>query len=85
MADTVLDICGVYGDSVLSDERVSEKFCSTSTVVAMTLLNGIIGEVIQKLADRGIDPPIWVSGNVDRGDEINGEHMRKYKGLVDIL
>ncbi|MEE0831580.1 MAG: SIS domain-containing protein [Longicatena sp.] len=85
VADTVLDICGVYGDSVLEDERVSEKFCSTSTVVAMTLLNGIVGEVIQILADRGINPPIWVSGNVDRGDEINGEHMKNYKGLVDII
>ena len=85
VADTVLDICGIYGDAVLEDERVSEKFCSTSTVVAMTLLNGIIGEVIQILADRGINPPIWVSGNVDRGDEINAEHMRKYKGKVDII
>ncbi len=51
----------------------------------MTLLNGIIGEVIQILADRGINPPIWVSGNVDRGDEINAEHMRNYKGLVEII
>lgn len=85
VADTVLDICGIYGDAVLEDERVSEKFCSTSTVVAMTLLNGIIGEVIQILADRGINPPIWVSGNVDRGDEINAEHMRNYKGLVEII
>ena len=85
VSDTVLDICGIYGDAVLEDERVSEKFCSTSTVVAMTLLNGIIGEVIQILADRGINPPIWVSGNVDRGDQINAEHMRNYKGLVEII
>lgn len=85
VSDTVLDICGVSGDAVLYDERVSEKFCSTSTVVAMTLLNGIIGEVIQILADKGINPPIWVSGNLDRGDEINAEHMRKYKGKVDII
>ena len=85
VSDIVLDICGVKGDSVLEDERVSEKFCSTSTVVAMTLLVGIVGQVIQNLADLGVDPPIWVSGNLDRGDEINAEHIRKYRGKVDIL
>lgn len=85
VSDIVIDICGVKGDSVLEDERVSEKFCSTSTVVAMTLLVGVVGETIQKLADKGMDPPIWVSGNLDCGDEINNAHMKKYKGKVDII
>lgn len=85
VSDVVLDICGVVGDSVLFDERVSEKFCSTSTVVAMSLLVGIVGEIIQTLADKGINPPIWVSGNLDRGDEINGEFMKEYRGKVDII
>lgn len=85
VSDIVLDICGVKGDAVLEDERVSEKFCSTSTVVAMSLLIGIMGQAIQNLADEGIDPPIWVSGNLDRGDAINAEYIKKYKGRVDIL
>lgn len=85
VSDIVLDICGVKGDAVLKDERVSEKFCSTSTVVAMSLLIGIIGQTIQNLADKGINPPIWVSGNLDRGDAVNAEYMRRYKGRVDIL
>ncbi|MEG0980923.1 MAG: SIS domain-containing protein [Erysipelotrichaceae bacterium] len=85
VSDIVLDICGVKGDSVLSDERVSEKFCSPSTVVAMSLLVGIVGDTIEKLADAGMNPPIWVSGNLDRGDEINNEYMRQYKGKIDII
>ena len=51
----------------------------------MTLLTGIVGETITLLANEGIDPPIWVSGNLDRGDRINAEHIRKYKGRVAIL
>ena len=58
---------------------------SMGLLVAMTLLVGIVGQVIQNLADLGVDPPIWVSGNLDRGDEINAEHIRKYRGKVDIL
>lgn len=85
VSDIVLDVCGVKGDSVLEHPLVSEKFCSTSTVVAMTLLVGIVGEAIQLLAEQGMNPPIWVSGNLDRGDEINNAYMKKYKGKVDII
>ncbi len=85
VSDYVLDICGVKGDSVLHDDRLDENFCSPSTVVAMTLLVGIIGDVIEKMLDEGITPPIWVSGNLDRGDQINKEHIKKYRGRVMIL
>ena len=51
----------------------------------MTLLVGIVGETISLLADAGINPPIWVSGNVDRGDKINAEHIKKYSSRIDIL
>lgn len=85
VCDIVLDACGVEGDAVLEDPRVSERFCSPSTVVGMTLLIGIMGEAIEKLADRGIDPEIWVSGNLDRGDACNQRHLEKWRGRVDIL
>ena len=85
VSDIVLDICGIKGDSVLEDPRVSEKFCSPSTVVAMTLLVGIVGQTIQNLAEQGINPPIWVSGNLDRGDQINDEFIRQYRDRIDIL
>ncbi len=84
-SDIVIDICGLKGDSVLSNDAVSEKFCSTSTVVSMSLLVGIIGDVIDSLAASGINPPIWVSGNLDRGDEINKAYIEKYSNRVDIL
>lgn len=85
VSDIVLDICGIKGDSVLAHEAVSEKFCSPSTVVAMTLLVGIVGQTIEILANQGINPPIWVSGNLDRGDQINDEYIRQYRDRIDIL
>lgn len=85
VSDYVLDICGIKGDAVLTDDRFIGAFCSTSTVVAMTLLVGIIGDVIEKMLDSGIEPPVWVSGNLDHGDAINKEYIKKYKGRVAIL
>ena len=38
-----------------------------------------------KLADQGIEVPIWVSGNLDRGDAVNQEYIKNYYGKVDIL
>lgn len=85
VCDIVLDICGIKGDAVLKDERVIEKFCSTSTIVTMSLLIGVVGQTIQYLADQGVEAPIWVSGNLDRGDAINQKFMEKYKGKIDII
>lgn len=85
VADIVIDVCGVEGDAVLSHPDIKEKFCSTSTVVTMTVLVGLIGQVIEILADQGIEPPIWVSGNLDRGDEVNQKIATRYHDRVDIL
>lgn len=85
VADVVLDLVGVKGDAVLSHEKLDYNFASTSTVVGMTLLIGIIAETIGCLLDEGIETPVWVSGNLPEGDAMNQRYMKKYKGRVSIL
>ncbi len=85
VADVVIDMGGIKGDAALQRENVPVNFCSPSTVVGMSILVGLIGEVIVKLADQGVEVPIWVSGNLDEGDAINNEYIRRYRGRVDIL
>lgn len=87
VSDVVLDACGIEEDAVLEDPRLPEgvRFCSPSTVVGMHLLVGIMGEVVDRLLDRGVDPEIWVSGNVDHGDAWNSQYLAKYHGRIDIL
>lgn len=85
VSDVVIDMGGIKGDAALEHEKVSERFCSPSTVVGMTLLIGVMGEATVKLAEMGIDPPLWVSGNLDRGDAANQKHLEAYRGRVDIL
>ncbi len=84
-ADVVLDLPGVSGDAVLSHPKVANAFCSPSTIVGMSILSGIIGETVVKLAENDHDPMVWVSGNLDKGDKINAEYVKKYKGRVNIL
>lgn len=87
VSDLVLDACGIEGDAVLEDGRLPEgvRFASPSTIVGMHLLIGIMAEVVDRLLDRGVDPEIWVSGNVDHGDEWNSKYLEKYRGRIDIL
>ncbi|MCH4207666.1 MAG: sugar isomerase domain-containing protein [Solobacterium sp.] len=85
VSDLVLDLPCVEGDAVLSDPNVKERFCSTSTVVGMSMLIGVMGEAIVKLGKMGKDVPIWVSGNLDRGDAVNAQYLKDYNGKVDIL
>lgn len=72
IADIIIDMGGVKGDA-------------PSTVVGMSILVGLVGEVIVKLAEAGMEVPIWVSRNVDRGDQINQEYIKAYRGKVDVL
>ena len=85
VADVVLDLVGIKGDAVLSHPNLNYNFASTSTVVGMTLLIGIIGETIGRLLDEGIVPPVWVSGNLPEGDELNARYTKQFKNRVSIL
>lgn len=85
VADIVIDMGGIKGDAALHRENVKENFCSPSTIIGMSILVGLVGEVIVKLADQGVEVPIWVSGNLDRGDAVNQEYIKNYHGKVDIL
>lgn len=85
VVDIVLDTCTLKGDAVLEDPRMSEKFGSTSTVVTMNILIGIVCEAIQIMLDQGYEPPVWVSGNLDRGDSINNAYLKKYRGKIDVI
>ena len=85
IADIIIDMGGVKGDAALHHDKVAENFCAPSTVVDMSILVGLVGEVIVKLAEAGMEVPIWVSRNVDRGDQINQEYIKAYRGKVDVL
>lgn len=85
VADVVIDIKNESGDAVLSLEGVEDKFTGTSTILGMTVMNMITSQTIENCVKKGYEPPIYVSSNLDRGDEINAEHIKKYAPLISNL
>ncbi|MCN9243274.1 SIS domain-containing protein [Streptomyces sp. RY43-2] len=76
--DLVLDSKIAVGDAELALDGVPAPFAPASTVVTTALLQAVMATAAGTLAERGIDPPLLRSGNVDGGLEWNDRIMREY-------
>lgn len=85
VADIVIDNCGVIGDAVVQLEGLPQAVGPTSTVVGAALLNALVVEIVERLLQRGIEPPVFVSANLDRGDAHNQRLLDKYRGRLNYL
>lgn len=76
--DIVLDSKIAIGDAELTLDTVPAPFAPASTVVTAALLQAVMATAAGNLADRGIEPPLLRSGNVDGGHEWNGRVFAEY-------
>lgn len=83
--DIVIDNCGIFGDAALKVEGVEQKTAPTSTITGASIVNAIISETVQEFVNRDITPPIFISANIDGGDEHNKTIMEKYKNQIHYL
>ena len=80
--DIVIDNCGPRGDALLQVEGLPMKACSISSITGAFIAQGLTAEIIKNFKDRGITPPVFISANVDGGDEHNDKLKAKYKGRI---
>lgn len=80
--DIVLDSRIPIGDAELTQDTVQAPFGPASTVVTTALLQAVMATAAGALADRGIEPPLLRSGNVDGGHEWNNRVMTEYRDRI---
>ena len=80
--DVVLDSKIAIGDAEITLETVPAPFAPASTVVTSALLQAVMATAAGTLADRGIEPPLLRSGNVDGGHEWNGRVFEEYADRI---
>ncbi|MFB7593545.1 SIS domain-containing protein [Streptomyces sp. NPDC056160] len=80
--DLVLDSKIAVGDAELTLDTVPAPFAPASTVVTSALLQAVVATAAGVLADRGIEPPLLRSGNVDGGHEWNGRIFERYADRI---
>ncbi|MEU3443789.1 SIS domain-containing protein [Streptomyces griseoincarnatus] len=80
--DVVLDSGIAVGDAEMTWEGVSAPFAPASTVVTSALLQAVMATAAATLADRGVEPPLLRSGNVDGGHAWNTRVMTEYADRI---
>ena len=82
LCDILLDVGCEPGDASMSIEGLDSKFSPTSSVIGFTILESIEAQVIEDLVHDGYTPPLFVSGNLDKGDEIIKKYVAQYKDRI---
>jgi uncharacterized phosphosugar-binding protein len=81
-ADIVLDNGAPYGDSVLPLPSLGANVCGVSSVGNAVLAQMAIAEAIRLLAERGVEPPVYLSANAIGGDAHNDVLEARYAGRI---
>jgi len=82
LCDYVLDSKVKPGDAAIQIDGIEPKMGSTSTFANAFLLNSLMMTTAAVLAERGVEVPVWRSGNVPGGDEWNNLFIERFKGRV---
>ena len=81
-ASILIDNHGDKGDAAIQLEGFAQKLASTSTVVGAALLNAVTARASELLWERGIEPPVFMSGNIDGGDAYNKAVIAAHKDNI---
>ena len=82
LADVVIDSYTPFGEAVVGLEDYEFKVSPTSTIANIFIVNAINAKACEILANRGVKPPVWISGNIPGGTESNQAGMDKYFGIL---
>jgi uncharacterized phosphosugar-binding protein len=84
VADLVLDNHAPLGDAavVIEDGLVVG---GVSSVMTLVIIQSIVVETVKLLVERGVEPPVFKSGNVDGSDEWNAQQIKRLGRRVPTL
>jgi uncharacterized phosphosugar-binding protein len=84
IADVVIDNLCPKGDAMIRMDGLSVPVGAGSGVAGMFIMHTIIVQAIQNLLQRGVTPPVFMSGNLDGADEFNDKLLARYQGRIKI-
>ena len=71
LCDVVLDNCAPLGDAAVALPGLAQKIGPLSSLTGVAIVNALVAETVAKLLARGIEPPVFMSANLDGGDAWN--------------
>lgn len=85
LVDIAIDTKVPIGDAVVNLPGMSEPIAAISTFANAFTLNALVIQTVARLLERGVEPPVWRSGNAPGGDEANAKFIGKFRHRVKAL
>ena len=85
LADIVIDNGVLFGDAAVDIPGFPQKVGPLSTLTGCALANALVAETVELLIQRGVTPPVFMSANIDGGDEFNSKQLETYRGRIHYL
>lgn len=82
LADVVINSHVPFGDAAVEVAPGQPKVSPISTIVGATILQGMVAQVVGFIYEKGGALPVWVSSNVDDGDDHNQAMANKFQSRM---
>jgi uncharacterized phosphosugar-binding protein len=85
VADLVLDNRAPIGDAIVEVPGLEQRVAPSSTVTGAAMLNSVVARAVELIQAEGGDAPVFMSANLDGGDEYNKRWLEHYGGRLTYL
>lgn len=85
VADLVLDNLAPVGDALIELPGLAQRVGPVSTVTGAAILNAVVVQAAAILLQKTGDTPVFMSANLDGGDEHNQRWLKHYRGRLTYL
>lgn len=85
LCDVVIDNGAPAGDASVEVPGFAQRVSPLSTVTGCAIVNAIVAEVVARLVEKGVTPPVFVSANLDGGDEHNARLLAENRNRIHYL
>lgn len=85
LVDVAIDCKVPIGDAVMDIPGMSERIAAVSTFANAFTLNCLLLRTVDELLRRGVEPPVWRSGNAPGGDEANARFVDRFRPRIKTL
>jgi len=82
LADLILDNCAPAGDAAVQFGGFAQAAGPLSTLTGVSIVNAVVCATIGRLLDAGVTPPVYISANLDGGDEHNARLLAEYRDRI---
>lgn len=85
LCDVLIDNCAPLGDAAVEVPGFVQKVGPLSSVTGCAIVNSLVAEVVARLLERGVEPPVFMSANLDGGDEWNARLLAENRDRIHYM